>query len=71
MHTYRPRSQQIHQEIATEASGKHLGDNVQVGDQGRLKDDGNVGGVKQLDGVGVVLAAVASRLDGQIHSEAL
>ena len=60
MYTYRPSTEQINQEIATEACGKHLGDDIQVGDQGRLQDDGDVGGVEELDGVGVVLATVAS-----------
>lgn len=71
MYTYRPSSKQINQKVATEACGKHLGDNVQVGDQGRLQDDGDVGGVEELDGVCVVLATVAGRLDGQIHPESL
>lgn len=31
--TYRPSTEQINQEIATESSGEHLGDDVQVGDQ--------------------------------------
>ena len=48
-----------------------LGDDVEVGDQGALQHDGDVGGVEQLDGVGAVLATVASTLDGEIHSEAL
>lgn len=69
--TYRPRSKQIHQEIPTKACRKHLGDDIQVGDQSRLQDDGNVGGVEKLDGVCVILATVASRFDGQIHSESL
>lgn len=60
MWTYRPRSQQIDQEVSTEASGEHLRDDVEVGDQGRLQDDGDVGGVEELDGVGVVLATVPS-----------
>lgn len=46
-------------------------DDVKIGDQCRLQDDGNIGGVEQLDGVSVVLAAVACRLDGKVHSEAL
>ena len=71
MYTYRPSTEEINQEVATEARGKHLGDNVQVGDQGGLQDDGDVGGVEELDGVGVVLAAVASGLDGQIDPESL
>lgn len=60
MHTYRPSTEQINQEIATEARGEHLGDNIQIGYQGRLQDDGDVGGVEELDGVSVVLATVAS-----------
>lgn len=71
MYTYRPSAQQINQEVAAEACGKHLGDNVQVGDQSRLQDDWDVGGVEELDGIGVVLATVAGRLDGQINPESL
>lgn len=69
--TYRPGAQQINQEIAAESGGEHLGDDVEVGDQSGLQDDGDVGGVEQLDGVGVLLPAVTSRLDGQVHPEAL
>lgn len=69
--TYRPGAQQVHQEVATETSGEHLRDDVKVGHQRRLQDDGNIRGVEKLDGIGVVLATVACRLDGQIHSEAL
>lgn len=59
VHTYRPSTEQINQEVATKACRQHLGDNIQVGYQGRLQDDGDVGGVEELDGVGVVLATVA------------
>lgn len=48
-----------------------MGDDIKVGHQGRLQDDGDVGRIEELDGVGVVLAAVAGRLDWQVHSEAL
>lgn len=58
--TYRPSAEQINQEIATESGGEHLGDDVQVGDQSGLQDDGDVGGVEELDGVGVLLPAVTS-----------
>ena len=44
---------------------------VEVGDKGTLEDDGDVGRVEQLDGVGAVLATVACTLDGQIDSESL
>lgn len=69
--TYRPGTQQANQQVATEASRQHLGDHVQIGYQGRLKNDGNIGSIEQLDGVSVVLATVAGRLDGEVHSEAL
>lgn len=64
MYTYRPSPEQVNQEIATEACREHLGNNIQVGNQGRLQDDGDVGGVEELDGVSVVLATIACRLDG-------
>lgn len=69
--THRPGSQEIDQEVATEACWKHLWDDVKIGDQSRLQDDGYIGGVEQFDGVSVVLAAVPCWLDGEIHSEAL
>lgn len=69
--THRPGAQQADQQVATETGRKHLGDDVQVWHQGRLENNGNVGSIEQLDGVGVVLAPVASRFDGKVHSEAL
>ncbi len=59
-----PHAQQIHEEIAAKLDGEHLGDHVEVGHEGGLKDDGDVARVEQLDGVGAVLAAVPGRLDG-------
>ena len=67
----RPSAQKINEEVASKLDGEHLGDDIQVGDEGRLEDDGDVGGVEQLDGVGGVLATVAGGLDWQIHPEAL
>lgn len=49
----------------------YLRDDVEVGHQGTLQNDGNVGGVEQLDGVRRLLASVTSRLDGQVHTESL
>lgn len=69
--TYGPGAEQIDQEVAGEAGGEHLRDDVEVGHQGRLQDDGDVGGVEELDGVGVGLATVTRGLDGQVHPEAL
>lgn len=59
IYTYRPGSQQVDQEVATETCREHLRNHVQIGDQGRLEDDGDVGGVEQFNGVGVVLATIA------------
>lgn len=36
-----------------------------------MQDDGDVRGVEELDGIGVVLASVTRRLDWKVHSEAL
>ena len=36
-----------------------------------MQDDGNVGRVEELDGVGGVLATEPGTLDGQVHSEPL
>ncbi len=69
--TYRPSPQQIDQEVPTEARGEHLRDDVKVGHQSRLQDDGNVGGVEQFDGICVVLATVTCRFDREVDSEAL
>lgn len=49
----------------------YLRDDVEVRDERGLQDDGDVGGVEQLDGVGGVLAAVPRWLDRQVHAEAL
>ena len=49
----------------------HLRDHVEVGDEGGLEDDRDVGGVEELDGVAGVLPPVAGRLDRQVHTEAL
>ena len=36
-----------------------------------MEDDGDVGGVKELDGIRRILATVSGGLDGEIHAEAL
>merc|ERR1719348_331317 len=66
-----PCAQKIHKEVASELHRQHLRDHIQVGDEGALQDNRDVGGVEELDGVAGVLASVPSRLDGQVHPEAL
>lgn len=36
-----------------------------------MENDRNIGGVKQLDGVGRVLSTITGTLDGQVHTESL
>ena len=67
----RPGSEQVHENVADELGREHLRDDVEVRDQRRLQDDGDVGGVEELDGVGRVPATVADRLDWEIETEAL
>ena len=67
----RPGSEQVHENVAAELGSEHLRDDVEVRDERRLQDDGDVGGVEELDGVGRVPATVADRLDREIDTEAL
>ena len=48
-----------------------LRDKVKIGDKSRLKDDGHVGSVKELDGVVSLLSAVLLVLDGKIDAPSL
>jgi len=49
----------------------NLGDEVEVGDEGGLQDDGHVGGVEELDGVRALLAPGALGAHREHHTEAL
>ena len=64
-----PDTQQVHEEVASESGWKHLWDDVHVGDEGRLENNGDVGSVEQLDWVSRILATVADGFDGKIHTE--
>ena len=46
-------------------------DEVEVGDEGALENDGHVGGVEQLDGVVLLLAPPLFAPHRQINPEAL
>jgi len=67
----RPHAQQVDQEVARKFMSEHLGNDVEIGDQSALKDDGDVGGVEEFDGIRRILSSVSGRLDGQIHAESL
>ena len=45
-----PLSEEADEEVALELAVEHLGEEVEVGDEGGLEDDWNVGGVEELDG---------------------
>ena len=53
------------------ATCTHLRNDVEVRDQGTLQDNGDVGGVEQLDGICRVLATILSTLDRQVHAKSL
>ena len=59
-----PDSEQVYKEVPSKLDAEHLRYHVEIGDQGGLEDDGDVGGVEQLDGVAAVLAPVPRALDG-------
>ena len=66
-----PPAEQLHDEVGTVALVEQLRDEVEVGDQRALQDDGHVGGVEELDGVRALLAAGALVAHWQVHAEAL
>lgn len=54
-----------------ELGEQQLGDEEHVGDQSGLENDGDIGGVEQLDGVGHSLSSVPLALDLDVDLEAL
>ena len=55
----------------TYVNQSYLRDDVKIGDQCGLKDDGDVRSVEKFNGVAAVLSTVASRFDGQVYAESL
>ena len=66
-----PAAEQLHQDVASVPLVQQLADEVEVGDQGGLQDDGHVAGVEQLDGVAVGLTTRPLVAHWQIHPETL
>lgn len=44
---------------------------IEIRDESTLEDDGYVGGIEELDGVGGVLTTITSTLDWQVNTEPL
>lgn len=66
-----PHTEKTDEEVLAEAGREHLGDEEDVGGQGRLQHDGHVGGVEQAHGVGTTRTALAGGFDGNLDAEAL
>ena len=66
-----PLSNEANEEVALELSVENLGKEVEVGDEGSLEDDRDVGGVEQFDWVWIALSAGAFALKLKFNSEAL
>jgi len=66
-----PDAEELDEEVVGEAGVEHLGDHEDVGSEGGLENDGHVGGVEELDGVGTLNTAIALGLDWNVHPEAL
>ena len=66
-----PLAEETNEEVAFELAMEHLREEVQVGDEGGLENDWDVGGVEELDGVRVGLATLPLALQRKFDSEAL
>jgi len=65
-----PPSEKTDEEVARVTLVEKLGEEVDVRHESGLEDDGDVGGVEELDGVRALLAAVLLVLDGEVDTEA-
>lgn len=66
-----PLAQELDKDVAAVALVEELGDEVEVGHQRALQDDGHVGGVEQLDGVVLLSPTPVLGTHRQVHPEAL
>lgn len=66
-----PLSEERDEEVALEFAVKNLGEEVQVGDESCLQNDGNVAGVEQLNGVRSFVATHSAGGHSQFDAETL
>ena len=66
-----PLAQHAHQQEGLVPLVEYLREEVEVGHECGLQDNGDVGGVEELDRVGALLASDLLRADAQVHLEAL
>mmetsp|Transcript_7309 Transcript_7309/g.9886 ORF Transcript_7309/g.9886 Transcript_7309/m.9886 type:complete len:224 (-) Transcript_7309:826-1497(-) len=68
---FRPATKKLHKDVVAVTFEKQLRNEVEIGHQGRLQDDGHIRSVKQLDRVRSLLTTCALRSHGQVHAESL
>ena len=66
-----PLTEQVHEEVATELLGQDLREEVEVGHERSLKNDGNVGSVEELDGVWLLVALHPAGRHSDLNAETL
>ena len=66
-----PLSNEANEEVASELAMQDLREEVEVRYEGCLQDDGDIGGVEQLDRVWVGLSSNALVFQMELNSEAL
>ena len=66
-----PLSKEAHKKVTFELSVENLGEEVQVGDEGSLEDDWNIGGVEKLDWEWLGKSTNLSVSQGQFNTESL
>ena len=66
-----PLSNEADEEVASELAMEDLWEEVEVGYEGCLQDDRDIGGVEELDRVGIGLSSNALVLQMKFNSEAL
>jgi hypothetical protein len=66
-----PLSEETDDEVASELSSQDLGEEVDVGDEGGLEDDWDVGGVEKLDWVWLSETSHLFAAEGKLNSETL
>ena len=66
-----PLSKEVHKEVASELSVEHLREEVQVGHERGLENDGDVRGVEQLNWEGSGVATNSLALQSEVHLETL
>jgi hypothetical protein len=66
-----PLSKQVHKEVSFELLGKDLREEVEVGDEGSLENDGDVGGVEELNGIRLFVALHFPGAHSDLNAETL